>query len=71
MKKASSPKKANSLKLAYVEPWSCILDVAKKRPETHLENTKRTNTNTKRTEIKKMWLVLRLRTLFCLLTEKN
>ena len=51
----------------HLEPWSRIFDEAEKRHETQLNSL----INTKKTEIRKTWLVLNSRTLFLLFTEKS
>ena len=51
----------------HLEPWSRIFDEAEKRHEIQLNSL----INTKKTEIRKTWLVLKSRTLFLLFTEKS
>ena len=51
----------------HLEPWSRIFDEAEKRHETQLNSL----INSKKTENRKTWLVLKSRTLFLLFTEKS
>ena len=52
----------------HFEPWSRIFDEAEKRHETQLNAL---INQYEETEIQKTWLVLKLRTLFFLFSEKN